>query len=518
MPKTETILASGPASCFRSAGICRYGNTVIIVVLALYFFFLPLIQMAYYLYDPYLKAQGMPKLALRVHRRVSPRYEAWARRRVASGQADSLSIEDIAGTEWPIFGSCFYLWATESLQEAWEKDNDLCAVAPKVYAAGAIEAAAALVADPGHATWVKEHWGPDYLHRENVFYRMLLIGGLTSYHKLLGGDKYLSLLRDQVETLSKALDESPYGLLDDYPGQCYPTDVVAAIAAVNRADDVLGTDHGDFVRRSVRGFQGKLTDSSGLPPYAAGSRSGYIGPARGCSSQWGCLWAPELWPETAKQWYENFERHFWQQRWGAVGFREFAKETTQPQWYFDVDAGPVVAGFGAAASAFGTGAARANGRFDHAYPLSAELIVTSWPLPNGTLFIPRLLSDKVNAPYLGEAAVLFALTRMPTEHVTITEGKALPVFVYLVLLIYLCVGIVMVFAALAAFRRRRRRFFVKTLLHVKIQFAIWLILVIGGITACAAYNLAIGLVLILAGQFLPRSVRGPNPSPDDGQV
>ncbi|MHC4867600.1 MAG: hypothetical protein ACYTEX_26315, partial [Planctomycetota bacterium] len=481
--------------------------TLIIVVLALYFFFLPLIQMVYYLCDPALEAQGMPKFALRLHRRVSPGYEAWARRRVASGQADKLSIDDIAGTEWPVFGSCFYLWATESLQQAWEKDNDLCAVAPRTYAAGAIEAAAALVADPGHATWVKEHWGPDYLQRENVFYRMLLIGGLTSYHKLLGGDKYMSLLRDQVETLSKALDESPYGLLDDYPGQCYPTDVVAAIAAINRADDVLGTDHGDFVKRSVRGFRGPLVDTTGLPPYAADSRSGYIGPARGCSSQWVVLWAPELWPKTAKQWYESFERHFWQEHWTAVGFREFAKETGSPQWYFDVDAGPVAAGFGAAASAFGIGAARANGRFDHAYPLSAELIVMSWPLPDGTLFVPRLLSNKSNAPYLGEAAVLFALTRMPGKEVETTRGTKVPGFVYCALALYLGIGVLAVFASLLGLRRWRKRGCPEPARTKTLQLAVWAALVALAVAFVVADRLVLALLMLMLAQFVPRAKR-----------
>ncbi len=53
----------------------------------------------------------------------------------------------------------------------------------------------------------------------------------------------------------------------------------------------------------------------------------------------------------------------------------------------DVDAGPVLAGHGFAACAFGIGAARANGRFNHAWPLSAEMLVTCWPLLDGTLAI-----------------------------------------------------------------------------------------------------------------------------------
>jgi len=70
-----------------------------------------------------------------------------------------------------MFGSVFYLAATENLQAAWERDHGLSAVAPAVYARRTIDAAVDLILDPVHHTWVRTHWGPDYLHRENVFFR-----------------------------------------------------------------------------------------------------------------------------------------------------------------------------------------------------------------------------------------------------------------------------------------------------------------------------------------------------------
>jgi len=488
----------------HSGSICRYGNTVIIIFLACYFFFMPFVLMLYYLADPALNKGDIPAFALRLHRRLSPRYEKWARQRVASKRAERLEIEDISGTEWPAFGSVFYLWATESLQRQWEQNTELSPNAPKAYASGAIEAAAALVTDPGQAAWVKEHWGQDYLHTENVFYRMLLISAMTSYHKLLGGDKYMAELRDQVESLSRQLDESRHGLLDDYPGQCYPTDVVAAIAAISHADAVLGTDHSDFVKSSVRGFQGELVDSTGLPPYAADSVAGTIGIARGCSSQWAVLWAPQLWPETARQWYRRFEQHFWQKRYQAVGFREFPRAMAELDWHMDVDAGPVIAGFGGSASAFGLGAARTNGRFDHAHPLSAQLIVLSWPLPDGTLFVPRILSNAADAPYLGEASILFALTRMPAEGVEIKTGGNVPGIVYIAMMLYLAVGVVVTLAALARFRRWSRRRPRGNPALAEVQLGIWIILVGVGIAAAITRSLAVGMLLILFAQLLPR--------------
>ena len=498
---------SAKLATFHPVATCYYGNAAILTFLAFYFFIIPFCIVIHYLADPGLKEEGIPRFAFRLHRSLSTRYERWASNRVISGQAEQLSIEDIAGTEWPLFGSVFYLLGTEAIQQAWEKNNSLSNVAPKVYAAGAIKAAVELVVDPGHAAWIKQHWGKDYLHRENVFYRMLLISAVTSYQKLLGDEKYLSLLRDQIETLSKELDESPYGLLDDYPGQCYPTDVVAAIAAIRRADAVLGTDHSDFIKRSVRSFKGRLVDYTGIPPYRADSTTGIIGRARGCSSQWFTVWTPQLWPEYAKQWYKSFEKYFWQKHWIAVGFREFPKDTSNiewSQWYIDVDSGPVIAGYGLAASAFGIGAARANGRFDHAYPLTTEAIALSWPLPYGTLAWPRILSNTTHAPYIGEAAVLFALTRTPMEGSEITIGSHVPVIVYLALASYLGIGIVSVLAAFATLRRRKKQVSKKRIPLGNIQIAAWIILLTAGVAVSATYNLAAGLLLILLAQFLPR--------------
>jgi hypothetical protein len=260
----------------RALKVCLYVNTVLAVALSLYLFLIPAAILVRDLRDPGLRGEQIPPCAFRWHRSLSPRYEKWAGQRIASGRAGHLTTRNVAGTEWPLFGSVFYLWATEALQEAAREKPSRCRAPPSQYARGAIEAAAALVADPNHAGWVRQHWGDRYLDKENVFYRMLLISALTSYQTLLGDVKYEDLLRWQVESLAKELDESPHGLLDDYPGQCYPVDIVPAIAAIRRADAVLGTDHSAFVARAIRGFQeGRLDRHTGLPAYIVDSKSGY---------------------------------------------------------------------------------------------------------------------------------------------------------------------------------------------------------------------------------------------------
>ena len=107
----------------RAAAIIRWGNAAVMVVLAVWFLLIPGIIVVGALCDANLRGGGIPKCAWRWHRALTPRYERWARERVASAAAAKVDVHDISGTEWPMFGSAFYLWATESLQEAWERDH-----------------------------------------------------------------------------------------------------------------------------------------------------------------------------------------------------------------------------------------------------------------------------------------------------------------------------------------------------------------------------------------------------------
>ncbi len=345
----------------------RYFNAISLCLLALFICFVPTATVLFEINDPGIKTRAIPTFAWKMHRSLTPKFENWARQRLASNRATELSTSNISGTEWPLFGAVFYLWSTESLQSEWQKDQKLDPIAPKVYAAGAIDAAARLVIDPKQANWVKIHWGDKYLKTENVFYRMLVIAALTSHSRLTGSAEFIGLLRQQVESLSAELDKSPNGLLNDYPNECYPGDVLAAIAMIRNADSVLGTDHSVFAARAARAFQGRMLDSRGLVPYYGDSgASSARDESRGCGNSYVCLEAPAVWPDLARKWYDAYVEHFWQSAWTAQGFREFARDVPGREWYMDVDSGPVLKGFGFAGCAFGVGAARVNGHFEHA--------------------------------------------------------------------------------------------------------------------------------------------------------
>ena len=494
----------------KAISLCRYFNAAILILFSLFFFLIPGATVIHDLSDPGIRSAVIPWSAWRLHRALTPQYERWAGERLDSARATQLSTRNISGTEWPLFGSVFYLWATESLQDAWEKDHAV-AIAPKVYAKGAIEAATRLVIDPKQANWVKIHWGENYLKRENVFYRMLVIAALTSHARLTGDAQYLPLLKDQADSLSAELDASRHGLLDDYPNECYPGDVLTAIAMIHRADKVLGTDHSAFVNRAIRGFQGKALDPRGLVPYAAIAHLGEpIDSTRGCGNSYVSLFSPEIWPEQARQWYDLYARYFWQEAGTCAGFREFPNDLPRNDWYMDVDSGPVLKGFGCAACAFGVGAARVNGHFEQACPLTAEMLVTSWPLPNGTSLLPRLLSNTADAPYLGEAGILFNLTRLPMEGSPITTGGTIPGFVWIFLALQFGIGLVLLAAPILSLRRWRKHQTSLVLGRPQLQFGIWAGLILAAIILLSCGKILLALLPLFCAQLFPRYQRKPS--------
>jgi hypothetical protein len=484
-------------------------NSIIAALLAAILLVYPAVRAVLDIRDPALKGPGVPQVDWRLMRHLTPRYAKWAKERVDLGIAKNLSTNNISGTEWPLFGSVFYLWAIENLQQAWEGGDHRGEAEPKVWCKDAIVAASELVIDRAHASWVEKHWGTNYLHHENVFYRMLVIASLTSRQKLLQDGAHTDMLRDQVETFAKELDSSKSGLLNDYPGECYPADVMAAIFAIRRADSVLGTDHSQFIRRSLRAFIGPRSTRIGLPPYLAGAETGAsFWDARGCADSYLCITAPELWPEPAKIWFKNYEKFFWQERIGFAGFREFPKDVPKSDWTIDVDAGPVIDGFGVAANAFGVGATRKNGRFDLAYPLATEMLATVWEMPNGTLAMPRALSNLSDAPMLGEAAILWLLSVQPEKGFPIKSGGSVPSFVYVMIVCALLLGL---WAIAAAYDRGR------SVLHEPesvmsarwLQLVIWMSLIAGAVASFYFGYTLVAVALCLAALLFPRTAEPP---------
>lgn len=149
-----------------------------------------------------------------------------------------------------------------------------------------------------------------------------------------------------------------------------------------------------------------------------------------------------------------------------------------------------------------------NGHMEHAYPLTAEMYAASWPLPGGHLLIPRLFSDATDAPYLGEAGILYALTRQPMNGVPIKRGGSIPSFTWIVIGTQIIVGLALLFGVARSVQKwwSRRASLVMPL--PRMQFALWLGLLLGFGFLLFLAQYPDATIAVLAAQLLPRGVDG----------
>lgn len=374
------------------------------LLFAVFFFVYPALTCAWVLLDPAVRTTGQSRLITFWFRQTAGRYERWADRFLAEQRAAHLNPEHVAATEWPMFGSVFFLLTAEQLHADGRVDARSGAIRR------AVDRARDIVVSRDTATWVRHKWGDSYLDRENVFYRMLLMMGLTAHARITGADTDRELLHAQWTGLARELMTSPYHVLNDYPGECYPVDVVWSVAAIQRAAALEGTNANELAAALIRSLEGPLKSSNGLPAYQAEVTSGYcVQASRGCGNSGLLLFAPDLDAEQALAWYQLYASNFWNSTDWLAGFTEIARgQTTQ---VMDVDSGPIIAGFGTVASAFGIGAARRAGDLDRAAQLTWQAVACSWPTPAGFL-VPGLMGKlAIDGWCLGEVALLFSMTR-----------------------------------------------------------------------------------------------------------
>jgi hypothetical protein len=378
--------------------------------------------------------------------RTAARYGSWATQYLENETAASVDSKDVALTEWPMFGSVFFLVAADELSRSHR-------IVIEGTTREALQLAARVVAHPATSTWVQVKWGSSYLERENVFYRMLLILGLGSYESLTGDKRYAVTLGKQTESLTRELLAAPLHLADDYPEECYPNDVLWAVAALKRAS-MLGYGSRQDVDRLATGvltvLEGPARASQGLPAFQVDARTGEpLQPARGSANSGLLSMAAELDAGVASRWFERYAAQYWQEGW-VSGFREVPVGVGG---YEDVDSGPVVFGLGSVATGFGIGAARSVGRFDHAVPLAMETVPASWPTPFGLLLPGALGWAAADGWCFGELALLFSMTRPNASGKVVPYQGGVPPMVWLSLGIFLTGAAVTTVSGVLALRK-----------------------------------------------------------------
>lgn len=259
----------------------------------------------------------------------------------------------------------------------------------------------------------------------------------------------------QRTTLADELSKAKLHVLNDYPNECYPADMLWAVAAIQRAGHLDGVRHDGLARDLMAAFDGPLKAPHGLPAFQADVTTGrMLQGARGCANSGILLFAGELDPEVARRWYRSYEEHFWKDIGWIVGFTEMPRELNHE--LVDVDSGPTLAGIGSVATAFGIGAAKVVGRIDHAAPLTMEVVAGSWPTPFGFL-LPGLMGRIAAKSWsLGEVAILFSMTRPTCVAEGVPFNGPTPRMVWLMLGLYLSAGLFLIGFEIRSWRRMIR--------------------------------------------------------------
>ncbi|HSK87065.1 MAG TPA: hypothetical protein VK880_01825, partial [Anaerolineales bacterium] len=121
---------------------------------------------------------------------------------------------------------------------------------------------------------------------------------------------------------------------------------------------------------------------------------------------------------------------------------------------------------------------------------------------DGTRLGPRMFSNLSDAPYVGETALLFSLTRPPLfENGAPADGYA-PASVYLGILFYLVCGGLLVWRAVFLLKRWEGSSG-NPIPQPKLQLVLLIALLLSGVIMLIFFNKLIGVVLIFLMQTLP---------------
>ena len=145
------------------------------------------------------------------------------------------------------------------------------------------------------------------------------------------------------------------------------------------------------------------------------------------------------------------------------------------------------------------------------------MLAISWVLPDGTYLFPRVLSDVADAPYLGEAGILFNLTRQPAQGVAVKTGGSLPGFAIIILALQIGVGLALLFGAIRSHRLWRRNRESLIVRFARLQVAIWMCLMLATTVFLSIGKPFPGFLCLLVAQLFPRPVRL-KPPPETAQT
>lgn len=162
--------------------------------------------------------------------------------------------------------------------------------------------------------------------------------------------------RHDAQVLADAFGSSRSAVLEAHPDARFPVDSLFALEALQVHDRTFGTHL--FAPAWARYLRTVDAVTTGVPASMVDAAGEAIDVPRGCALSWTLMVLPRLDPVRAKAQWRAYREGFFSCDGVPCLVREYPRGVTRSP---DADSGPVVNGFGMAATAFALGAARANG-------------------------------------------------------------------------------------------------------------------------------------------------------------
>ncbi|WP_053237126.1 hypothetical protein [Sandaracinus amylolyticus] len=235
----------------------------------------------------------------------------------------------------------------------------------------AMRRAADRLVDAGTLRFAASRWGEDPIAALDgdhghayLGYAALALGMLRA----VDPETPHAALHDRIEAaLARRLARAPHALIETYPGESYPPDVLAVAGSLGLHQRVTGADHRALLDAWSRTFRARWIDASGYLVQAGDARTGEARDApRGSGTAIGAYFASFVDRDMARTLDEGLARRGHATFLGFGGVREGAEG--------DIDSGPVLLGVGVSATGFALASARIHGDRDR----YVELARTAW--------------------------------------------------------------------------------------------------------------------------------------------
>ncbi len=263
--------------------------------------------------------------------------------------------------------------------------------------AWSLDALASLEAPPGSAQ--------DRGHAAYLGYAGLALG----LHRLVVPTSRFDAAHDALAAaLERRFLASPTGLLETYPGEVYPVDNSAALAALALHAKATHAPPSAGLQRGLETLRARsVQPATGLLAQAASAVDGSPrDPGRGSGTALAAYFLAYADPALSAALYHALRRELFRTVLGFGVVLEHPASCVDCTGRVDIDSGPTVLGFGVSATGFAIGASRANEDRDTFVSLYATAHLFGAPFDEGAV-----RTFATGGP-LGDA-ILFAMTTAP---------------------------------------------------------------------------------------------------------